>query len=79
MIVKGAIPKGEIDVKRFHLDNVVFESSCPSCREMVMFDLSSGYISYPSVNAPVAIPFYCGECDRDWEEAAMFEVKVRVV
>ncbi len=47
-----------IDVKRFYAPFTI-HSVCPECGQLAAKDLSSDYLSFPSVNEPERVHFYC--------------------
>ena len=63
----------ELD-KRFTLENTTIEKVC-KCGEVLTYDLSSDYLSYPQVGYPETVSLYC-DCMEDYEPA--FKVTVRI-
>lgn len=66
-VIKGNIPKGEIDVKKFILDDVYIEDVCPKCGNMCSMDLGINYLSHPKMNDKDYYTVYCDKCDHDWD------------
>lgn len=58
----------EIEVKRFYIPGVTVYSTCPNCMKEHKFDFDNEYISYPVVNAPEKVHFYCTDCDEAGED-----------
>lgn len=70
---------GEIDVKRFYMPGVKLESDCPECKTKNKQDMGDDYVSYPSFNTEFGFGFYCHECNHEWEEDVIIEVKLKAV
>ena len=64
-----------IDTKRLYLP-LVFSSPCPKCNGVLERDLSESYLSYPSLNTPQTVSFYCGECHEEWTEEFTLRLSV---
>ena len=80
-----------LDVKRCYLPFTI-ASVCPGCGETVEKDLSSDYLSYPAIGAPVSVGFYhCEErldeksgeyvevCGADWRVTVRLDLTITVV
>lgn len=59
-------PKGdlgeELDIKRFYIPGVILEVDCPQCGQTLQQDLEHDYLSFPSLDKPETVYFYCDEC-----------------
>ncbi len=50
-------------------------SPCPECKT----ETEMLYLSYPMVNTPISLPFYCEVCQVHWEERAVIRLTVEAV
>lgn len=48
----------ELEVKRFYFP-AVLRANCPVCGKECIKDGSGDYLSYPKVNTPTKVYFYC--------------------
>ena len=69
----------DIDVKRFYLDGVKVEWTCPSCGERNERDFGSDYISYPSANNDEYYGVYCPECDEGYKFKGRLNIGFEVI
>jgi hypothetical protein len=53
----------KLDVKRLYIPGTVITDACPSCGVEKRVDLGNHPLSFPNINAPSDIYFYCGACD----------------
>ena len=60
--------------KRTCLEGVVLEKKC-ECGAVLKNDLSSDYLSYPTVGSWENIYFYCDDCHAEYDDS----VKVRII
>lgn len=68
------VGKGTELGKRTYIEGVVVEKEC-SCGSVIEKDLSSDYLSYPTVGSWQSLYFYCEDCDTEYEET----VEVRIL
>lgn len=68
----------ELEVKRFYLPNIKVIDNCPKCNKEIVFDGNMNYISYPKLNSPESVHFYCEDCDEEWEKNIKLTVNVEV-
>lgn len=67
----------EIDVKRFYLPYEVYDN-CAKCGRETGIELSSiHYISYPKLDFPNRIYFYCRECEYNWEKYVELKISLK--
>lgn len=76
LTVKG-IPSIE-NVKRCFFNGAVVKLDCPKCGTVMVRDFSYAYLSYPRVGKEMSFPFYCRECDAEFEVPAII-TKAEVV
>ena len=62
----------DIDSKRFRFPTTA-TSTC-ECGVVVKKDFTQDYLGHPPVHRSFNICFYCEECGREWEEAAILTV-----
>lgn len=74
--IKQNCGTGEIDCKRFYLDGLDLEITCPNCGDISDWD---DYLSYPNTNIPIDFNCYCGECDHEWVEKVKLNLSFEVV
>ena len=67
---------GELEIKRFYLEGLDVTAVCPHCDKEIELDQ---YLSYPDMNIPIDIDFYCNECDSEWSEKAILKVSLEVI
>ncbi len=69
----------EIDVKRFYLPYEVYDN-CAKCGSETGIDLSSThYISYPKLDSPNKIYFYCHTCEHGWGKYVELKISLKEV
>lgn len=71
--IKGKL-KGEIEVKRFYLEGVQINYTCPVCGDK---DIYNEYLSYPDINKPTTIGIWCRECGHEWDENIQINVTIQ--
>lgn len=76
--ITGLPFKGEIGVKRFNLDGVFFEGTCPGCGMADRTELVD-FIQYPVMNKPFSQEFCCGECEHEWTETLEIRLSIHLV
>lgn len=58
----------ELPVKRFYLNDVIFNLKCPNCK--TVFEFFNGdheYLSYPVLGQPNTISGCCSNCNEEFE------------
>ena len=63
----------ELNIKRFRINELLEKQTCPVCGCLRCLT-ETPILSYPIVNKPNLISFYCHECDHEWEE--MYIIKL---
>lgn len=75
-------PNSGVNAKRLFLPGIVVKSTCPGCGRENVVDLGDDYLSYPVLNGPDVVHFYCccsehgGESDTEWNEPIVVRVTV---
>lgn len=69
---------GRIDVKRFHLPGIKTKSTCEHCGVESIKDMDVEYLSYPVINRPFDLGFYCGYCDHEWAERVRLRISLEL-
>lgn len=67
-----------IDVKRFYFP-ARFIETCPECGKEVVKDGDGDYLSYPKLNEPFDVNFYCHSIDEATDKDIEHEFTRRVV
>lgn len=49
-----------MDIKRLYLPEFTLESACTECGRMIVKDFEDEYLSYPPMNKPFDMIFWCG-------------------
>lgn len=75
LIIKG-VPKDEIACKRLYLSGTKAISNCPKCNQKTILDFSNEYLSNPVMNESFMLPFYCPECNTEWEHKVKLTVSL---
>jgi len=86
-VIESPNPPGdELGIKRFYVPGVVLRSKCPQCGMVDEKDLSDNYISYPQINEPTKVHFYCEHyadsqsedegCGHSWTEEVIVRIKI---
>jgi len=76
MEIKGSCGQFEIGCKRFYMPGVVVESTCSKCNAVAKQNMGNDYLSYPRANSNTTLPFYCKECEFEWEERVHLVVRL---
>lgn len=66
----------EVDVKRFYAPFIV-HSGCPKCKKPHKKDLSTDYLSYPTLGKPERVGFHCEDCEHEWEKRVVLGLTLR--
>jgi len=75
--LKMKVKKGtEINVKRFYIDGVVLKEICPECGKILTTNLEEQYLSYPVIEMPEEIAFYCDDCDEYYNFKYIIEMHI---
>lgn len=53
-----------IEVKRFYVDAKI-EQKCKTCENILEYDFSKNYLSYPTIGENISLSFYCKSCDEE--------------
>ncbi len=72
-------PTGELDVKRFHANGVIMESSCPECGHLITRDLSHDHLYYPKINEPISIYSWCDDCELEWADTIQLNISITAI
>lgn len=69
-----------MDVKRFYLPGIQVKDNCPVCGMESVKDLGDDYMSYPMLNHPEPIRFWCesAECGHHWEIGLILKLTVEI-
>lgn len=70
--VEGEYPTDE---KRYYLP-IVLTKECESCKKLLEVDLDSNYLSYPIINKPYEIWFYCEDCDTEYKDFITLRISI---
>jgi hypothetical protein len=63
----------ELDIKRLYMPEPIM-ADCPDCNHPVIMD----YLSYPTVNCPFEIDFYCGNCEKEFVKTGVLTLKLDI-
>ena len=69
--------KFELGVKRFYLP-IQIKRNCPNCDNQCVRDLSSDYLSYPTLNAKEQMYFYCEKCGTEFEIDVILQIGLQI-
>ena len=67
MKIEHLTAPSEIDSKRFYAP-LRFIETCPECGREVVKDCEDDYLSYPKLNEPTKIHFYCSYVDEETDQ-----------
>lgn len=80
---QGAEQSEGLDIKRFYVPGCKITSKCPKCGATVEKDLGQHYLSYPSLDKPTEVDFYCdddrGGCDNEWTGLVQVSIEIKAV
>jgi len=77
MIIEELNEELELD-KRTYLP-FILKTNCKCYNKELIRNLSTDYLSYPTVNSEQTIHFYCEECDVSIKEKVKFTVKLEQI
>lgn len=67
MKIEHLTDPAQIEAKRFYAP-LRFTDTCPECGREVVKDCSGDYLSFPELNKPTKIHFYCSYWDEETDE-----------
>lgn len=70
----------EIDVKRFKLYGFTVKVQCKNCKNILEIDHDGcDYFSYPQINTPINLDFYCDDCSTETSIKVKINISVDFV
>ena len=76
MKIKGKVI-GTLNFPRLFLPGITIEAECPSCGECDDHYGEEYFVDSPPLNKPTFLWLYCEECDEQWREMVVLELKVK--
>lgn len=64
-----------IDVKRWYSPYLLI-SKCAQCGHRNELDLTDDYLSYPSIDEPHEVYFFCDKCEHEYEEKIVIKMEI---
>ena len=66
-------PKGQLEVKRFYLEEAEILYTCPNCGAIHGWN---DYLGYPNINEFMVLTFWCNECSCEWTEELKINLSI---
>lgn len=70
-------PTGDLPIKRFHLDGVTMQYTCPKCGKSDEEEWAGDSVSYPPIGEPFRYYLGCHACGHDWHEMVVIDINLR--
>lgn len=66
----------ELSIKRFYVPGTIIKDTCPNCKTLIENNLDDHYIYYPKFNEKINYPFYCNECEHEWNVGIIITIQI---